>query len=182
MTPLSYALLGLVRMQPRSGYALRKVFETTPLGGYSSSPGSIYPALKSLEKAGLLETQGPASHGKGLYHLTPQGERALETWLAAPIGDLGEAMLRFAFLPDEDGQAIHAFLDSFEQAAEAQADALRAFMDGGGAEGAGGGGSRSWVSAVTCCCKAARWADKVASVSGSVSQATGSASSAVGPC
>ena len=33
MTPLNYALLGLVRMQPRSGYALRKVFETTPLGG-----------------------------------------------------------------------------------------------------------------------------------------------------
>ena len=42
MTPLSYALLGLMQMEPRSGYALRKVFETTPLGGYSSSPGSIY--------------------------------------------------------------------------------------------------------------------------------------------
>lgn len=135
MTPLSYALLGLVRMEPRSGYALRKVFETTPLGGYSSSPGSIYPALKTLEKAGLLESWGSASHGKGLYHLTPGGERALDDWLAAPIGDLGEAMLRFAFLPDDDRAAIQAFLDRFEQAATAQADALGAFLAGDGAEG-----------------------------------------------
>lgn len=135
MTPLSYALLGLVRMQPRSGYALRKVFETTPLGGYSSSPGSIYPALKGLEKAGLLEIRGSASYGKGLYHLTPSGARALDEWLGAPIGDLGEAMLRFAFLPDEDMGAVHAFLDRFEQAAAAQADALGAFLAGDGAEG-----------------------------------------------
>jgi DNA-binding PadR family transcriptional regulator len=135
MTPLSYALLGLVRQQPRSGYALRKVFETTPLGGYSSSPGSIYPALRSLEKAGLLETHEHRAHGKGLYHLTLQGERALDVWLRAPIGDLGEAMLRFAFLPDEDWDAIRAFLHSFEQAAEAQSNALRAFLAGEGSSG-----------------------------------------------
>ena len=54
MTPLSFALLGLIGMEPRSGYKLRKVFETTPLGNYSSSPGSIYPALRALEKAGLV--------------------------------------------------------------------------------------------------------------------------------
>ncbi|MBW8744866.1 MAG: PadR family transcriptional regulator [Sphingomonas sp.] len=119
MTPLSYALLGLVQMQPRSGYALRKVFETTPLGGYSSSPGSIYPALKSLEKAGLLVTRAsPGGRGKGLYHLTAEGGRLLEAWLAAPIGDLGEAMLRFAFLRDDDRDAILAFLDAFQSAAE----------------------------------------------------------------
>ena len=135
MTPLSYALLGLVRQLPRSGYALRKVFETTPLGGYSSSPGSIYPALKSLEKAGLLETRAGPSHGKGLYHLTPQGERELDAWLRAPIGDVGEAMLRFAFLAEDDPDAIHAFLDSFEHATEAQSAALRAFLAGDGANG-----------------------------------------------
>ena len=135
MTPLSYALLGLVRQLPRSGYALRKVFETTPLGGYSSSPGSIYPALKSLEKAGLLETHNGPSHGKGLYHLTSQGERELDAWLRAPIGDVGEAMLRFAFLAEDDRDAIHAFLDSFEQATEAQSAALRAFLAGDGANG-----------------------------------------------
>lgn len=133
MTPLSYALLGLVRLQPRTGYALRKVFETTPLGGFSSSPGSIYPALKSLEKARLLEADGHQSHGKGLYRLTPQGGQELDSWLRAPIGDLGEAMLRFAFLPDDDRDAIHTFLLSFEHASEAESNALRTFLAGDGA-------------------------------------------------
>src|SRR5438128_1223789 len=107
MTPLSFALLGLVRQQPRSGYALRKVFETTPLGDYSSSPGSIYPALKSLENAGMVETRDARdARGKGSYHLTARGTAALKKWLDAPITDLGEAMLRFAFLGDDDQAAI----------------------------------------------------------------------------
>lgn len=129
MTPLSYALLGLVKLEPRSGYALRKVFETTPMGNYSSSPGSIYPALKALEKAGLVETRGPeTARGKGLYHLTGAGEAALDAWLRAPVGDLEEAMLRFAFLRDDDHTAILAFLDSYQAAAEAQVAGLVAFL------------------------------------------------------
>jgi len=137
MTPLSYALLALIDLQPRSGYLLRKVFETTPLGNYSSSPGSIYPALKSLEKASLVRTDDTRSargnRGRGLYHLTVAGETALHAWLAAPIGDLGEAMLRFAFLPENDRAAVLAFLDSFETAAEAQAVGLKSFLAGEGA-------------------------------------------------
>ena len=129
MTPLSYALLGLVQLEPRTGYALRKVFETTPMGNYSSSPGSIYPALKALETAGLVETRGPeTARGKGLYHLTGEGEAALGAWLRAPVGDLEEAMLRFAFLRDDDRMAILAFLDSFQVAAEAQVAGLVAFL------------------------------------------------------
>jgi len=129
MTPLHHALLGLIRAHPRSGYALLKVFETTPMGSYSSSPGSIYPALKSLEKAGLAEVRDPRdARGKGLYHITAVGGAALELWLHAPIVDLNEALLRFAFLPEEDGAAIRAFLDAFEAAAEAQAGDLAAFL------------------------------------------------------
>ncbi len=135
MTPLSYALLGLVRMEPRSGYALRRVFETTPLGNYSSSPGSIYPALKSLEKARLVQARDARdARGKGFYHLTATGEEALDEWLRAPVGNLGEAMLRFAFLPD-DGEAIAAFLDSFEAAAQAQVAGLDTFLAGEGSRG-----------------------------------------------
>jgi DNA-binding PadR family transcriptional regulator len=128
MTPLSYALLGLIKMDPRSGYALRKVFETTPLGSYSSSPGSIYPALKSLEAHGLVEARGGDARGKGLYHLTDAGRDALQAWLGAPVEDLGEAMLRFAFLPEDDRPRILAFLDAFEAAAKAKAAGLDIFL------------------------------------------------------
>jgi DNA-binding PadR family transcriptional regulator len=131
LTPLSYALLGLVRQQPRSGYGLRKVFETTPLGSYSSSPGSIYPALKALETAGLVEVRGgETARGKGLYHLTAKGSDALDAWLVAPIGDVKEALLRFAFLDEDDRPGILAFLASFEAAVRAQIAGLDGFLAG----------------------------------------------------
>jgi len=136
MTPLNHALLGLIRAHPRSGYALLKVFETTPMGSYSSSPGSIYPALRSLEKAGLVDVRDPRdARGKGLYHITAAGRAALEQWMSAPIVDLDEALLRFAFLPEDDGPAIRAFLDAFEAAADAQASGLAAFLASDAATG-----------------------------------------------
>ena len=131
MTPLNYALLGLMQVQPRSGYALRKEFETTPIGRYSSSPGSIYPALKVLEKAGLAEARGAGgAHSRGLYHPTARGCAVLAAWLTAPITDIDEALLRFAFLPEDDVSAILAFLGAFEAAVLAQAGELDAFMAG----------------------------------------------------
>ncbi len=56
-TLLDYAILGLIQNQPLSGYAIRKLFEETALGNYSSSPGTIYPALSRLQKFDLVEKQ-----------------------------------------------------------------------------------------------------------------------------
>lgn len=132
MTPLNYALLGMVRQQPRSGYALRKMFETTPLGNYSSSPGSIYPALKKLVVAGLLESQ---AMGRGNHYLiTPQGERVLETWFAQPLGDeegADMALMRFALLHDHPNRQLTLdFLQAFANNSRRQVASLKAFMDG----------------------------------------------------
>jgi len=131
ITPLGYALLGLIRAEKRSGYALRKVFETTLLGNYSSSPGSIYPALKSLEKAGLIVTE-PIPRGS-LFMITEAGREALDAWLMAPAS--GEStdilMLRFALLQDLDRPDVtRAFLTSFADTARGQLDSIRAFMGG----------------------------------------------------
>lgn len=106
-TSLGYALLGLVHMRPQTGYDLRKVFETTPMGHYSSSPGAIYPALKRLESEGLIagevadqETLRP----KRVYSATARGAETLREWVSQPITkeDLlhkdDELMLRFAFM------------------------------------------------------------------------------------
>ena len=132
VTPLGFALMGLIREEPRSGYALRKVFETTPMGSYSGSPGSIYPALESLRKSGLVEASGEG-RGKGSFHLTLQGAEAFQAWLRAPVeaSDLSQAMLRFAFLHGHPDRSVtRAFLDSFEAAAAGQATALAAFIAG----------------------------------------------------
>jgi DNA-binding PadR family transcriptional regulator len=136
VTSLGYALLGLINEEARSGYALRKVFETTPMGSYSSSPGSIYPALESLRKAGLVETRDAKTEkarGKGLFYLTPEGAAAFQEWLRVPVdgNDLSQAMLRFAFLHGyADRSLTRAFLDSFEAAAAGQAEVLADFING----------------------------------------------------
>ncbi len=54
ISTLSLAVLGLIVQRPRSGYDLRKVFSTTPMGHFSSSPGAIYPALIRIEKNGWV--------------------------------------------------------------------------------------------------------------------------------
>lgn len=133
LTHLSYALLGLLRAEPRTGYALRMVFETTPLGNYSSSPGSIYPALKVLERAGLIEGRS-AGVRKSLYHICPEGQRALDDWLVRPVTDdedVSIALLRFAFLQDHpQPQMTLDLLTSFESVMRRRANGLKAFLNG----------------------------------------------------
>lgn len=73
-TVLGYAILGLAQEESRSGYSIRKVFETTALGVYSSSPGSIYPALNRLEKNGLVQKKVINNSQKSRYHITELGQ------------------------------------------------------------------------------------------------------------
>ena len=106
-TPLRLAILGLISMQPLSGYDVRKVFETSPMGNFSSSPGAIYPALKSLEKSGLVHgvpDKTESLRPRLLYSLTERGEAALNHELERPVTryDITQRydllLLRFAFL------------------------------------------------------------------------------------
>ena len=85
---LGYALLGLLHQRPGSGYVLRKIFATTPMGTFSDSPGAIYPALRRLERQGLVRGRVEQSAGlrqKQTFRLTPGGKAALEEWLERPL-------------------------------------------------------------------------------------------------
>lgn len=125
-TSLEYALLGLIHMQPQSGYDLRKIFETTPMGHYSSSPGAIYPALKRLDEQGLIEGEiadRETLRPKRVYKATPHGVETLRAWVSQPITkeDLlrqeDELMLRFAFMGAVvDDSVTHRFLGQMVQA------------------------------------------------------------------
>ncbi len=136
IAPLGFALLGLISAESRSGYALRKVFETTPMGAYSSSPGSIYPALKSLAAKGLVQTVGRGRGGR--FEITAAGATALDQWLRQPVTAdevarrLDLSLLRFAFLMGHPDRSLtHAFLRSFRAATTAQAAELKAFLETG---------------------------------------------------
>ena len=133
VTTLGYALMGLIRAEPRTGYALRMVFETTPMGSYSSSPGSIYPALKGLEKQGLIAAQATGKR-KSVLHISPEGRRIFDAWLTAPVGSeegIDTALLRFAFLNDyPDRHVTLEFLASFINVMSARASNLRNWLTG----------------------------------------------------
>ena len=119
-TLLDYSILGLIQDQPLTGYAVRKLFEETALGNYSSSPGTIYPALKRLEKFELVKKKEQVNTGKTCFEITKNGIRLLQNWFSKPIEKIevekktDELLLRFAFmefLVDKKQKII--FLTSF---------------------------------------------------------------------
>lgn len=141
-TTLEYALLGLIREVPRTGYELRKIFVETAMAGYSGSPGAIYPALRRLEAGGLIagiaRPGGPGRPGRE-FRLTPAGEAVLQAWLARPVTRddvalrLDALMLRFAFLGFADSpdrtleflESMEAELEAFHSELEDQLEAIR---------------------------------------------------------
>ena len=103
-TLLDYAILGLIQNQSLSGYRIRKIFEETALGNYSSSPGTIYPALKRLQKFELAEKKESSDSNKTSFQITQKGIEALRRWLTKPLEKkdvekkIEELFLRFAFM------------------------------------------------------------------------------------
>ena len=137
-SPLRLAILGLVAMHPQSGYDLRKVFETTPMGNFSSSPGAIYPALKSLEKKGWVRGEPDKAESlrpRLVYSITEEGDDVLRAELEKPIThedliwhfDL--VMLRFAFIERVGYDHALRFLGEFRHEAEAYVGYLEGLRD-----------------------------------------------------
>lgn len=142
-TNLEYALLGLLHQQPQSGYDLRKIFATTALGNYSSSPGAIYPALKRLESSGLVRAEIDSAtelRPRRVFSPSRSGRTVFRRWLKAEIKPddvarrLDDLMLRLAFhwvLDDLEAtrlfvSAMAAKLDDYVKDLE---DQLRQFPD-----------------------------------------------------
>ncbi len=78
---LEAAILGLLKERPMHGYELKKRL-TYVLGHFwQVSYGSLYPALKRMERSGATEKAFPKrgksskSKRRNVYHLTPVGEK-----------------------------------------------------------------------------------------------------------
>ncbi len=112
---LSLAILGLLSIQPLSGYGLRKIFLTTAIKAYSASPGAIYPALQRLEAAGLIEGRAERRNTRRpsvAYRLTAKGRAELVEILSRPIGRddvmrrMDKLLLRFSFMSGFVGTSV----------------------------------------------------------------------------
>ena len=73
---LRLVLLALIAEQPRHGYELIKEIEQQFGGGYSPSPGSVYPTLTLLSEQGLIEA-AETDGAKKLFKITGEGQSYL---------------------------------------------------------------------------------------------------------
>jgi len=134
-SPLGYALLGLLHQQPLSGYDLRKIFASSPIGEFSDSPGAIYPALRRLQERGWVRGEVRKSAGlrkRRVFRITPKGLASFKTWQSKPIvrddviRRMGELLLRFAFMDQTFGpERPLAFLREFAKELSAYIPGLR---------------------------------------------------------
>jgi DNA-binding PadR family transcriptional regulator len=73
---LRFILLSMIATKPAHGYDLIKALEERMGGGYSPSPGAIYPTLTMLEEQSFARIT--AEDGKKLYQATAEGEAFLK--------------------------------------------------------------------------------------------------------
>jgi len=145
LTTLEHALLGLLGMSPGSGYDIHKVFERTPLAHFSSSPGAIYPALKRLARAGLLDEEmdrRAEARPRRVYSLAEEGEGRLEEWLREQVTreelvrKPGASLLRFSLMESRLSKAeVVTYLRGFREAVAAYVAELETYREmakGGG--------------------------------------------------
>jgi DNA-binding PadR family transcriptional regulator len=104
---LDFAILGLLRDQPRHGYELKRALGG--LGFWQVSFGSLYPALRRLEKKGSIEaTKGQSRSNSGrrkAYRMTTTGRDEFAAMLAdVPDGYESDRgfQLRLAFFAHLD--------------------------------------------------------------------------------
>ena len=83
---LQYLLLFLVAQAPFTGYDIRHMFQSSPVGRFSDSPGASYPALARLEERGWATSRVErGGRRRRTYSATATGRKALRQWLVTPV-------------------------------------------------------------------------------------------------
>jgi DNA-binding PadR family transcriptional regulator len=148
LTTLEFIVLGLISMQPQSGYSIVSYFDTGA-SSWSASPGSIYPMLKRLEKNGVVDGELEMAHEtrpRKIYTLTELGEQLLDKWLLEVPGlrpfyqERELAMWRFQFMEQRFSKPIvvewlNQYLDGVRYAdavTEAYSEGVKAALEESG--------------------------------------------------
>lgn len=92
LTPTSWTILGFLALSPRNGYQLRAAVQRSVGEFWGVSYGQLYPQLKTLAQAGLIEETDPPEDAdttarQTWWRLTETGAEALREWLLEPAAD-----------------------------------------------------------------------------------------------
>jgi PadR family transcriptional regulator, regulatory protein AphA len=124
-----FAVLGMLTLQPMSGYDIRKAVDESIAHFWNESYGQIYPILKELAKDGLITAHTSRSRFRNRqeYAITAAGRAALEAWLGtAPRNDVvrNELLLKLFFARNAP---LRQSLSHLEEYRRSQAAELRHF-------------------------------------------------------
>ena len=128
-------ILGLLAMRPRSGYEIKGFVDRSTRYFWPASYGQIYPELRRLAEAGLVEGTDSPTGGRQrtIYKLTTAGRHAVRDWHAEPAEHFDyrdEGLLKLFFAGAvAPGRAAEIARERADEAAEV-ADELRAVEQG----------------------------------------------------
>jgi DNA-binding PadR family transcriptional regulator len=127
LNPTAYVILGMVRTTPKSGYEIKALVDRSTRFFWATSYGQIYPELRRLAEAGLIEGNDAARNGRKRteYRITQRGRRELRAWLRKPpttfeLRDEGLLKLFFAgALPRQEAvNTLRAMREHYLEVAE----------------------------------------------------------------
>ena len=73
LTNTSFLLLGMIALEPQSGYDIKQMADGSTRHFWQISYGQIYPELKALEQVGMLQAEEAARGSRQRTGSVPAG-------------------------------------------------------------------------------------------------------------
>lgn len=138
LTPTSWTILGFLSFSPRNGYQLRAAVQRSVGSFWGVSYGQLYPQLKALAQAGLIEETDPPEHAETTarqtwWQLTDEGSEALRQWLlepAAPTQVRDECLVKLLFSDHAGAEAMRRLIGERRESATERKQNAEAIVPG----------------------------------------------------
>ena len=128
---LKTVLLGFLLREELTGYEIKRLMEKSVGYFFGASYGSIYPALKELEEAGLVRSTLVVQEerpNKKVYEITASGRDLFRERLAegTPAGDnyRSELLMHLFFGDEHDPERLVAMIREYEERYRAKLESL----------------------------------------------------------
>src|SRR5256885_1097801 len=127
LSPTAYVILGMLGWRPMRGYEVKSIVDKSTRFFWAASYGQIYPELRRLAAAGLIEGKARPQGGRkrNVYRLTRAGRKQLRAWLDADpqVYELrDEALLKLFFADATGGDSAAATLDAKRRISDPRPD------------------------------------------------------------
>jgi DNA-binding PadR family transcriptional regulator len=129
-SPTAYVILGTLGWRPMSGYEIKSIVDKSTRFFWAASYGQIYPELRRLAAAGLIEGKASPQGGRrrNVYRLTRAGRNELRAWLDADpeVFELrDEALLKLFFADATGGESVTRTLEAKRRTHEQLVERLK---------------------------------------------------------